>query len=70
MFHVLSQFTILLYQNKDHKTHYNMKTIKEIYRIGKGPSSSHTMGPRNAALEFIKHHPDANLYQEIGRAHV
>ncbi len=30
-----------------------MKSIKEIYRIGLGPSSSHTMGPREAALRFL-----------------
>ncbi len=31
-----------------------MKSIKEIYRIGKGPSSSHTMGPRRAAEMFLE----------------
>ena len=30
-----------------------METIKSIYKIGKGPSSSHTMGPRRAALMFL-----------------
>lgn len=30
-----------------------MYSIKEIFRIGTGPSSSHTMGPRKAAEEFI-----------------
>lgn len=30
-----------------------MKSIKELYRIGIGPSSSHTMGPRNAAVLFL-----------------
>jgi len=29
-----------------------MKSLKELYRIGLGPSSSHTMGPRFAALAF------------------
>ena len=29
-----------------------MKSIREIYRIGVGPSSSHTMGPRFAAEAF------------------
>ena len=29
-----------------------MESIKEIFKIGKGPSSSHTMGPRMAALKF------------------
>ncbi len=30
-------------------TNYNMKSLRELFRIGKGPSSSHTMGPDNAA---------------------
>lgn len=36
-----------------------MKSIKELYRIGTGPSSSHTMGPRKAAELFLKRHTDA-----------
>lgn len=39
-----------------------MKSIKELYRIGTGPSSSHTMGPRLAAEQFIERHPDAERY--------
>lgn len=31
-----------------------MKSIKELYKIGKGPSSSHTMGPQLAARLFLK----------------
>lgn len=31
-----------------------MKSLKEIYRIGKGPSSSHTMGPQRAARLFLE----------------
>ncbi|MBT6499785.1 MAG: serine dehydratase, partial [Deltaproteobacteria bacterium] len=34
-----------------------MKSIKEIYITGLGPSSSHTMGPRRAALAFKKRIP-------------
>lgn len=30
-----------------------MESIKQIYRIGNGPSSSHTMGPRRAAQMFL-----------------
>ncbi|MFA7642568.1 MAG: serine dehydratase beta chain, partial [Sphaerochaetaceae bacterium] len=30
-----------------------MESIKELYRIGYGPSSSHTMGPRYAAQRFL-----------------
>jgi L-serine dehydratase len=29
-----------------------MKSLRELYRIGLGPSSSHTMGPRFAAEAF------------------
>lgn len=36
-----------------------MESIKEIFKIGKGPSSSHTMGPRAAAINFLKRNPDA-----------
>lgn len=36
-----------------------MKSIKEVYRIGTGPSSSHTMGPRKAAEMFLARHPEA-----------
>ena len=36
-----------------------METIKEIYKIGAGPSSSHTMGPSKAAQTFSEKHPEA-----------
>ena len=29
-----------------------MQSIREIYKIGRGPSSSHTMGPEKAAKIF------------------
>ncbi|MDD6553639.1 MAG: L-serine ammonia-lyase [Prevotellaceae bacterium] len=40
-----------------------MKSIKELYRIGRGPSSSHTMGPQKAAQIFAKRHPDAQRFE-------
>lgn len=40
-----------------------MKSIKEIYRIGQGPSSSHTMGPRKAAEAFLARHPEATSFE-------
>lgn len=40
-----------------------MKTIREIFRIGYGPSSSHTMGPRKAAEIFLEHYANAAKYQ-------
>ena len=42
-----------------------MKSIREIYKIGKGPSSSHTMGPERAAHFFKNKYPDAESYQVI-----
>ena len=40
-----------------------MKSIKELYRIGTGPSSSHTMGPRKAAELFLEKHPNATKFK-------
>ena len=41
----------------------NMQSIREIYRIGLGPSSSHTMGPRKAAEIFRERFPTAASYR-------
>lgn len=38
-----------------------MKSIKSLYKIGLGPSSSHTMGPSFAATEFLKMSPQADF---------
>lgn len=42
-----------------------MKSIKSIYKIGYGPSSSHTMGPSYAALEFISEYPEADFVKVV-----
>ena len=42
-----------------------MKSIKDIYKIGKGPSSSHTMGPAKAMRLFADENPDADSYEVI-----
>ncbi|MBO6000187.1 MAG: L-serine ammonia-lyase, iron-sulfur-dependent, subunit alpha [Spirochaetales bacterium] len=42
-----------------------MKSIRDIYKIGKGPSSSHTMGPGFAAGIFKEHHKDADSFKAI-----
>lgn len=39
-----------------------MYSLKELYKIGKGPSSSHTMGPQRAAEIFVSRHPDAKSF--------
>jgi len=36
-----------------------MKSLRELFRIGYGPSSSHTMGPRAAAEQYKLRHPEA-----------
>lgn len=40
-----------------------MDSIRNIYRIGKGPSSSRTMGPQHAATIFAQRHPDADHFK-------
>ncbi|MCQ2332069.1 MAG: L-serine ammonia-lyase, iron-sulfur-dependent, subunit alpha [Paludibacteraceae bacterium] len=57
-----------------------METIKTIFKIGKGPSSSHTMGPRFAAQRFLERvegmelsRIDATLYGSLastGKGHL
>lgn len=40
-----------------------MESLREIYRIGKGPSSSHTMGPQKAAQIFASHNKNAKNFE-------
>lgn len=40
-----------------------MKSLRELYRIGAGPSSSHTMGPARAAGMFFSQYSDAGSYR-------
>ena len=55
-----------------------MESIKELYRIGVGPSSSHTMGPRRASEIFLSQQPgaasyDVTLFESLaatGRGHL
>ena len=54
-----------------------MESLRELYRIGAGPSSSHTMGPQRAALQYKSRHPAASyrvtLYGSLaatGRGHL
>jgi L-serine dehydratase len=55
-----------------------MDSIKKIYKIGNGPSSSHTMGPKFAAAKFLANNPQAfsfkaHIYGSLaltGRGHM
>ena len=42
-----------------------MKSIREIYKVGKGPSSSHTMGPERAAHLFKNKHPEVDAVRVV-----
>ena len=40
-----------------------MQTIREIFKIGYGPSSSHTIGPVHAADIYMERHPDVHNFR-------
>lgn len=42
-----------------------MQSLRELYKIGKGPSSSHTMAPFKASKLFREEHPDADSFKAI-----
>ncbi len=39
-----------------------MASLRELYKIGSGPSSSHTIGPEKAALSFRERYPEADRF--------
>ncbi len=42
-----------------------MRSIRDIYKAGRGPSSSHTMGPARAAALFREETPEADAYRAV-----
>ncbi len=42
-----------------------MQSLRELFRIGKGPSSSHTIGPEHAAKLFLKRNPAADAFKVV-----
>ena len=42
-----------------------MKSIRELYKIGRGPSSSHTMGPAKAAEIYASRHPVSGELSQV-----
>ncbi len=42
-----------------------MESLKELYKIGRGPSSSHTMGPEKACLTFKEQNLDADEFKVV-----
>lgn len=51
--------------NTDRKTISGMNSITEIFKIGRGPSSSHTIGPEKACEIFKSKNPTANFFKII-----
>ena len=42
-----------------------MQSLRELYKIGRGPSSSHTMGPEKAILKIKAKYNEADAYKVI-----
>ena len=42
-----------------------MQSLTELYKIGRGPSSSHTMGPEKACMLFKEKYAEADRFQVI-----
>ena len=53
-------FVVFLHSAETAIKRTTMKSIKNIYKIGKGPSSSHTMGPFKAVRHYLEHHSDTD----------
>lgn len=42
-----------------------MQSLRQLYKIGRGPSSSHTIGPEKASLMFREIYPNADSFKAI-----
>ena len=42
-----------------------MKSLRELYKIGRGPSSSHTMGPEKASGLFLDEYGNEDHFKVI-----
>lgn len=42
-----------------------MESLRELYKIGTGPSSSHTMGPERAVRDFLERYPNAASFRVV-----
>ncbi len=52
-------------EEKNKQVEPGMESLRELYRIGRGPSSSHTMGPEKAAELFREQYPNATRYKAV-----
>ena len=42
-----------------------MESLTELYKIGRGPSSSHTIGPEKACMFFKNKNADADKFKAV-----
>ncbi len=54
-----------LYDDKSNEKAKGMESLTELYKIGAGPSSSHTMGPEKACKIFRERTPIADFYKIV-----
>jgi len=47
---------------RENSTHSGMESLTKLYKIGRGPSSSHTMGPEKACMIFKKKNKNADKF--------
>lgn len=52
-------------EEKNNTPPTGMKSLSDLYRVGRGPSSSHTMGPERACKMFVEKHPNADRFKVI-----
>jgi len=50
---------------EEEKSTVGMKSLRELYKVGRGPSSSHTIGPEKASMYFKEKNPDAEKIKVI-----
>ena len=51
--------------NAERKSAAGMKTLRDLYKVGSGPSSSHTMGPEAACKYFKSKNRDADEFKAV-----
>lgn len=51
-------------QSKKIAKKHGMSSLRELYKVGRGPSSSHTIGPERACIRFKSEHP-ASRYKAV-----
>lgn len=59
----------VFFEDEEHKKSIEkmngMESLNQLYRIGCGPSSSHTMGPEKACILFKEKNPNADKFKAI-----